>query len=47
MNAPNNDIKKTRTREAYCPRCDRERDVIITVSWQADICATCGADIDA
>lgn len=44
--SPNDTVKKTRTRKAYCPRCDRNRKVIITVSWQSDVCSTCGAEID-
>ncbi|RZV10905.1 hypothetical protein BDK88_2111 [Natrinema hispanicum] len=33
------------TRIAYCPRCDAEREIQITVSWQGDLCIACREDI--
>ena len=29
--------------EGYCHRCDAERELIATVPWQDDVCATCGS----
>ncbi|GAD52146.1 hypothetical protein MBEHAL_0906 [Halarchaeum acidiphilum MH1-52-1] len=29
------------TRSGYCPRCDAERTIRVTVPWQDDICTEC------
>ncbi len=34
------------TRTDYCPHCDAERAIRITVPWQADLCTHCGENID-
>lgn len=34
------------TREGYCPRCEERREIRVTVAWQSDFCADCGAEID-
>ena len=26
----------------YCNRCDAEREIILTVPWQDDVCVRCG-----
>lgn len=41
-----------RTVEGYCTRCQAAREIYKTVSWQDDVCATCGGsdvetDVDA
>jgi len=33
------------TRTAYCPNCDAEQAVRLTVPWQADLCTVCGESI--
>jgi len=38
--------KDTTTKTAYCPNCDTEREVRITVPWQADLCLQCGENVD-
>lgn len=31
----------------YCHRCAAEREIILTVPWQDDVCQTCGSpDVD-
>lgn len=30
----------------YCPRCDTDREIRVTVAWQSDFCTECGAEID-
>ena len=27
----------------YCNLCDAEREVVVTVPWQEDVCAVCGS----
>lgn len=29
----------------FCPNCGDQRDVVQTVSWQADLCGTCGNEL--
>lgn len=30
----------------YCPRCEADREIRITVAWQSNFCAECGAEMD-
>lgn len=32
--------------EAYCPECGTDREMDLTVPWQADFCSVCGTEID-
>lgn len=27
----------------YCNRCDAEREILVTVPWQEDVCQRCGS----
>ncbi|WP_255291465.1 hypothetical protein [Natrinema sp. CBA1119] len=36
----------TKTKTTYCPNCDADREVRITVPWQDDFCLECGENVD-
>jgi len=38
-------LASDKTRTAYCPRCNAEREIRATVPWQTDLCTACGEDI--
>lgn len=37
-------IGKTRT--DYCPNCEEERELRVSVEWQPDVCTVCDADVE-
>lgn len=37
-------IGKTRTE--YCPNCEEERELRVSVAWQPDVCTVCDAEVE-
>ena len=35
-----------KTREGYCPSCEENRELRVSVEWQPDVCMTCNADVE-
>jgi predicted RNA-binding Zn-ribbon protein involved in translation (DUF1610 family) len=33
------------TREGHCPQCGEVTTIRVTIDWQDDICADCGASV--
>ena len=32
--------------EQYCPQCGEKQEVVKTVTWQANVCQSCGNEVE-